>query len=173
MGSNGCPIVHVDVAEPDPPGALPVREPGASISGSMTLEAPATDVHESVAELQDALARIRSGKPLASDLQTLFHCAYVAGCVDTQRESMRQLASTPGFPPSIERGAEDGIVTDVDRILERGRRLNGNLRQSVLLNPAQWVPSLRHALQMNRRAALQALGIAVFLAVWYWWWLGK
>ena len=140
---------------------------------NMTPPAPATEVHESVAELQEALARIRSGKPLASDLQNLFHCAYVAGCVDTQRESMRQLTSAGGFPHSIAADTDDGITTDFDRVLARGLRLKEDARQSVLLQPHRWVPSLRDALRVNRRAALQALGIAVFLAAWYWWWLGK
>ena len=139
----------------------------------MTSMNPAPDRMDPVAELQEALTRIRTGAPLGSELQNLFHCAYLAGCVDSRRESLRHLAGEPGFALASARDAEYEPATEPDRASERVVQITEDVEPSLILNPREWIPGMRHAVSMDRQSARRGLVLVAIFAAWCVWWLTR
>jgi hypothetical protein len=135
---------------------------------TMSLPTPALEMPESVAELEDALRRIRAGVPLATPHQMLYYCAYLAGAVDAQKGTVEQLSIDANGGP-----VQPSTYVEPSRDV---RPSHGGAQPDTpfdwsTIHPRSWVSEIRAAFRMDPRTAKAAIALVGAAVLWYGWWL--
>ncbi|MEO6223818.1 MAG: hypothetical protein ABIP90_11255 [Vicinamibacterales bacterium] len=114
--------------------------------------------------------RIRSGVPLRTSAQTLYHCAYLAGAVDAQRGAVQQLISIPRNPLSASSNAEErGLRESYYAPQPPAPMTAREVYQAV--HPRNWMREIGEGFRMDLPTAKTAIALFVAAVAWYAWWL--